>query len=244
MERSATSSESLGIAACASSLLQFTLAGCSSCVYSVLAQVRGGVVPDSLGKSIAGGRSCSAVHSKKRKEQPAGKINWVQTAGVVVAVAVAVARVRHDPSHWKIEGAGGVGASTGLTAQCRRAGLSRWRADRTADRLKGQVTVLLQAASCLGGDGQLGRIGERGARMSCKLHSPGARGALQVLCVCRVVTGVSRWRNRWRPLSGGQEERLVNCNGVRAQQCPVGPVASRLLVLVLDLLVLVPNLES
>lgn len=41
-----------------------------------------------------------------------------------------------------------------------------------SDRLKGQVTVFLQAASCLGGDGQLGRIGRRGARMSeCKLHS-------------------------------------------------------------------------
>lgn len=36
-----------------------------------------------------------------------------------------------------------------------------------SDRLKGQVTVLLQAASCLGGDGQLGRIGWRSARMSC-----------------------------------------------------------------------------
>lgn len=78
-----------------------------------LAQVCGGAVPDSLGKSIAGRRSCYAVHSKKRREQPAGNVNWVQSAGVVVAVAVA--RVRHDPSHWKIKGAGGVGASTGLT---------------------------------------------------------------------------------------------------------------------------------
>lgn len=47
-----------------------------------------------------------------------------------------------------------------------------------SDRLKGQVTVFLQAASCLGGDGQLGRIGKRSAqRMSeCKLHSPALVG--------------------------------------------------------------------
>lgn len=41
----------------------------------------------------------------------------------------------------------------------------------------------------------------------------------------------------------------MNCNGVRAQQCPAGPIVSRLLlvlelVLVLLLLELVPNLES
>lgn len=96
------------------------------------------MVPDSQRKSIGGRRSCYAVHSKKRKEQPAGKVNWVQTAGevVAVAVAVAVARMRHDPSHWKIEGAGGVGAGTGPTPNCRRAGLSRWRADRTGGQAK------------------------------------------------------------------------------------------------------------
>lgn len=82
-------------------------------------------------------------------------------------MAVAVARVRHDPSHWKIEGAGGVGASTGLTPQL-QAGRIKQVAGRSDGLKKGQVTVLLQAASCLGGDGQLGRIGKRGARMRCE----------------------------------------------------------------------------
>lgn len=56
-----------------------------------------------------------------------------------MAVAVAVARVRHDPSHWKIEGAGGVGASTGLAPNCRRVGIKQVAG--RSDRLKGQVTV-------------------------------------------------------------------------------------------------------
>lgn len=78
-----------------------------------------------------------------------------------MAVVVAVARVRHDPSHWKIEGAGGVGARTG-----RRVGIKQ-----VAGRLGGQAKrpsdgPLLQAACCLGGDGQLGRIGKRDARLS------------------------------------------------------------------------------
>lgn len=116
-----------------------------------------------------------------------------------------------------------------------------------SDRLKGQVTVLLQAASCLGGDGQLGRIGWRSARISCVCasftHPPGASGQVGRYWWCRVVTSVARWQSCWRPQPGDQGKRLVNCNGARAQQCPVGPVLSRPLV-VLFLLVLVPNLES
>lgn len=96
-----------------------------------------------------------------------------------------------------------------------------------SDRLKGQVTVFLQAASC-GASGQVVGI-------DCVELSP----------------AVSRWQRCWRPQPGSRGKGLVNCAGVRAQRCPVGPVLLRLLVVLVLLslvlvlvLVLVPNLES
>lgn len=84
-------------------------------------------------------------------------------------MAVAVARMRHDPSHWKIEGAGGCWREDGTDSQLQAgAGGIKLVAGRLGG---GQAKRPSDGHSCrlrvsLGGDGQLGRIAKRGARIS------------------------------------------------------------------------------
>lgn len=143
------------------------------------------------GKSIGGSRSCYAVHSKKRKEQPAGKVNWVQRAraGEVVAVAVVVevARMRHDLSHWKIEGAGGVGTSMGTGSQLQAGRIKQVAGGQTGQAKRPSDGPPAGCVLPLGGDGQLGRIGKRGATHECVCGFECGSGCVGVVsCVCEL----------------------------------------------------------